>query len=184
MLVPYHHVVMDKNISIEQMLENQNNTNIYQSKSSYFPSLLMVASGIITGVLSRFSNNQTTGMLSAFLIALAIVLITWGVFTFLTRKSRFHLKENLQEVKITETFFEISERDKLVNAVQNIDLNRISELKPSRNETLKLRLASCADGSFGCFQVQVYVPYEYTNTTSVVQLNKQQTLDLKKKLNL
>ena len=79
------------------------------------------------------------------------------------------------KISIFEIFFDLKERERLINLMNEGNVKELEKLKPSAIDSLKLRIASTRDRSFCCSQVVAYVPYEYVNCTEVREHSPEET---------
>ncbi|MDR3252565.1 MAG: hypothetical protein LBT35_03270 [Tannerella sp.] len=86
---------------------------------------------------------------------------------FLFGSIKYRLLQNNQTIKFYEILFERKEQEKLVALLKEGRVEDVAALKRTHIDSLKLRIAATADGSFCCSQVVVFVPYEFINYTEV-----------------
>lgn len=161
---------MDKNISVEQYLNQPENKEIIAKKKSPVTSIIILACGIALFVASALLKEVSSGLVIPLIITLASIISIWGIFAFSFRKKKYYVSATEQEIKVKEYLFNIKERDKLVRMVENSDFNSIEKLEKSAQDSLKLKTATTADHTYCLTQVVVFIPYEYVNATNPVKI--------------
>ena len=160
---------MDKNISIEQYLNQPENKEIIAKKKSPVTSIIILTCGIALFVASVLLKEVSSGLVFPLTITLASIISIWGVFAFSFRKKKYYVSATGQEIKVKEYLFNIKDRDKLVRMVENSDFNGIEKLEKTAQDSLKLKIATTADHNYCLAQVVVFIPYEFVNATTPVK---------------
>lgn len=160
---------MDKNISIEQYLNQPENKEIIAKKKSPVMSILILICGVALFISSALLKEVSSGLVFPLIITLASIISIWGIFAFSFRKKKYYVSNSGQEIKVKEYLFNIKDRDKLVKMVENADFNGIEKIEKSAQDSLKLRIATTADHSYCLAQVVVFIPYEFVNATAPVK---------------
>lgn len=137
---------MEKNQSIEHVLENMDKNILYKIKSSILWALLLNFVGIISFVVYAAIEWKPTDTFPHFLFIAGTVSIVFGIFLFFFRKSSYILAKNNQKLVKSELYFQISEQDKLVKLIETGNLKELKNLKPSISDGLKLRIVATKDG--------------------------------------
>lgn len=162
---------MDKHISIEQFLENNEKNIISRSKNSPLKAILLILSGIIILVLnSQLHFESQSFFISPLLFLVAGCLIIWGILEGVFRKNYFVLTENKQKLKTFEYYFDNKDRDKLISILTSKNFSELKLLKPATHDGLKIKLLKTDDARICFSQVIAYVPYEFVNATPVYEL--------------
>ena len=144
---------MENNLSIEQIFNSPDNNEIYKSKPSVALAFLLVAAGI-----ALIAVNSIIHTLSTVFILAGIGLLMGAVYVFF-KKTGYKLSRNNERITFREIYFDVKERDRLINILNGGIINELEKLKPANIDALKLRIAATRDGSFCYSQVVSYVPY-------------------------
>lgn len=158
---------MENKISIEQVLDNNENNLVYKSKPSVLVSILLIVAGILLIAINKIVATSPGSMLPSLFIVAGIILLIWGIIYIFFTKSKYKLTQNKKVIKFSEVLFDIKERDRLINSINEGNMQELEKLKTARIDTLKLRIAATEDGSFCYTQVATYVPYEFININDV-----------------
>lgn len=110
---------MDKNESIEEVLEKMDKNIIYKKKKLGLQSILICLLGIVTLVINAKFVSRESGFVSPLLMMTGFIAVIWGVFSYVFRKSYFAAASNHQRLALKEIYFNANERDKLVRLVEN-----------------------------------------------------------------
>lgn len=162
--------IMDKNISIEQFLENKDNNIISRSKKSPLKAILLILSGLFFLILnSQLYLESQSFFLSPLLFLVAGCLIIWGIIEGVFRKNYFVFTENKQKLKTFEYYFDNKDRDKLISILTSKNFSELKLLKPATHDGLKIKLLKTDDARICFSQVIAYVPYEFINATPVYE---------------
>lgn len=161
---------MDKNISVEQYLNQPENKELIAKKKSPVTSIIILACGIALFVASVMLKQASSGLIFPLIITVASIVTIWGIFAFSFRKKKFYVSATGQEIKVKEFLFNIKDRDKLVRMVESSDFSGIEKLEKSAQDSLKLKVATTVDHNYCLAQVVVFIPYEYVNATNPVKI--------------
>lgn len=159
---------MEKNESIEHVLENMDKNLVYKTKGPAYKSLILIVVGLI--LLAVYTSNEwkSTDTLPHLLFIISICGILCGVLLFFFRKSYFVAAENHQRIKIFEVYFNVSERDKLIKLFENGNFKALKELKTSISEGLRLRIGVSKDSQICLSQIVAYETNAHTNVNAVM----------------
>ncbi|MDR1380229.1 MAG: hypothetical protein LBJ47_01990 [Tannerella sp.] len=154
---------MEKNnLSIEQIFDSANNSEVYKSKPSIILSILLFVAGIAL-IAVNGNISETNGMIPTVFILGGISLLIWGIIYAFFKKTGYKLSHTRESIIFQELCFDAKERDKLLGIVNGGNISELENLKPAGIDALKLRVAASQDGSFCYSQVVAYVPYEFVN---------------------
>ena len=158
---------MDKNESIEQVLEKMDKSVVYKEKKLALQSILIAMLGIAILFINAKYVNTDIGFVSPLLMMSGAITFILGVFFYAFRKYYFVAASNHQKLEVLEVCFEASEHDKLAKLVESGKLTEIKSLIISDKDGLKLRILATKDAQMCFMQATHYIPYEYVNITSV-----------------
>ena len=160
---------MEKNESIEHVLENMDNNLVYKTKSPAYKSILLMAVGIISFVIYTSNQWKQTDAFPHFLFMLGSICITCGILFFFLRKSHFISTETHQKIKGRDIYFQLNERDRLVKLIENGNLKELKDLKTSISQGLRLRIMATKDGQICLSQIIAYEINDLVNVNAVKQ---------------
>ena len=120
---------MQKNESIEHVLDNMEPKIVYKKKSSGVKSLLLIAISIVSFITYTSFEWQTSDTLPHLLFILGFIFLTIGILLFFFRKSHYVSLASDQKLKTSELYFDVKEQSKLVALIQSGSLNEIMNLK-------------------------------------------------------
>ena len=163
------YIIMEKNESIEHVLENMDNNIVSKVKNPAFRSLSLMIAGIISFAVYASFEWKATDIFPHFLFMAGSTGVVCGVLMFFFRKSSFVSAGNNQRLTCSEASFQVSELNKLTKLIENGNLTGIKELKTSVSDGLKLRVMATKDGQICLSQVVAYVSSEYVNITAAKQ---------------
>lgn len=172
------YIIMDKNESIEQVLEKMDKSVVFKEKKSALPSVLLVLLGIAIVVINAKFIYTEIGFVSPLLMMTGTIAVIIGLFSYVFRKNHFVLASNHQKLELLEVCFEASGRDKLIKLVESAKLSEIKLLTKSDSDGLKLRILTTNDANICFMQVTHYVPYEYVNLTAVKEFSSLEAKEL------
>lgn len=158
---------MENKESIEQALDKMNINIIRKQKVSPLQSLLIFTLGIVFLLLSSFIEFDSQSIFPPMLILLSFALTLWGLLGFIFRKKVYINSMNNQKLVVSETLFDVKERDKLVRIMATKNYGELKNLMISTHDGLKLRYFTTKDGMLCFSQVIAYVPYEFVRITDV-----------------
>lgn len=158
---------MEKNESIEQVLDNLDKNIVYKKKDSMSLGLLFSIAGIASFIIYSSFEWESDNVFAHILFILGSIFLILGIIKICFRKSRYVSAENHQKIKITELYFNIKELDKLVRLMESGNLAEIKYLNPSVATGLKLRIMATPDGKLCFSQVVAFITNEYLNVTIV-----------------
>ena len=157
---------MEKNESIEQVLESLDKNIVYKKKDSVLLGIVLMLSGIVSMIIYSVLEWESNSLFAHILFIAGSVCLLVGVVKYFFRKSRYISAENQQKIMPSEIYFNVNERDKLVQFQETKRLSEIRQVKPSIVDGLKLRFLSTADGQICYSQVIAYSSNEYVNVTA------------------
>lgn len=160
---------MEKNESIEHVLENMDKNLIHKTKSPAYQSILLIIAGIIIFAFYTANEWSSSSVTPHFLFVLGASVLVYGILQFFFRKSYFISTENKERIRIKEIYFQYEDRDKLLKIIETGNLNELGKLNISVSEGLRLRVASTPDGKICFSQVVTYVSNERFNVNTVKQ---------------
>jgi len=173
---------MEKNITIEQYLDLSENKIFFSGKKNYTNEILLVFLAAATIITSSRVSELALEFIKPMLITTSIILFITGIMLFIFKKKTYKYSSDNKSIKIKQFYFNIKERDKLVNLLTKSDLSEIANLEKSSQDALILKLAFTENKSLCLAQVLVYIPYEYVNATNVIKLTENQANTLLSKL--
>ena len=157
---------MEKNESIEHVLDNMEPKIAYKKKSSALKSLLLIAIGILSFAVYTSFEWQPNDAFPHFLFIVGFSSIVVGILLLCFRKSHYVSVENNQRLKATELYFDVNEQGKLIRALESGALGEIKHLKSAIGAGLRLRVLATPDGQVCLSQVIAYSSNEHVNVTS------------------
>lgn len=169
---------MDTNKSIEHVLDSMDQHIVYKAKSSLLPALLLLAIGIASFVIHSVIVWKTNSVFPPMLMMLGSVSVIVALFQISFRKNHYISAVNHQRLKLYEIYFQVAERNRLLQLLEKGDLKEIVSLKPSLSDGLKLRMLATKDGQLCFSQVIAYESNEHTNIGSVMQYTLPKSLFL------
>jgi hypothetical protein len=151
---------MENNLSIEQIFDSTDNSEVYKSKPSIVLSILLIASGMALLAVNGMApaSDETT---STLLILAGISLLIWGIIYAFFKKTGYKLSRTKENIVFQELYFDTRERDRLISIISSRNIGELEKLKQAGVDALKLRVAATPDGSLCYSQVVSYVPYEF-----------------------
>ncbi|MDR1524389.1 MAG: hypothetical protein LBS79_03890 [Tannerella sp.] len=153
---------MENNLSIEQVFDSQDNNEIHKAKPSFVLTAILIATGLVLITVNGMIP-ASDGTISTLFILTGIGLLIWGIIYAFFKKTGYKLSRNKERITFQEIYFDVKERDRLINILNSDSVNELEKLKPANIDALKLRVATTPDGSFCYSQVVSYVPYEFIN---------------------
>lgn len=159
------YIIMEKNESIEHVLDNMEPKIVYKKKSSVVKSLLLIAIGVVSFAIYTSLEWQPTDTFPHLLFIAGFACITVGIFMFFLRKSHYFSAENNQQLKATEHNFDVNEQTKLIRAIESGAVNEIKQLKSAIGAGLRLRVLATKDAQICLSQVIAYSSNEYVYAT-------------------
>lgn len=157
---------MQKNESIEHVLDNMEPKIVYKKKNSALKSLLLIAISIVSFITYTSFEWQTSDTLPHLLFILGFIFLTIGILLFFFRKSHYVSLGSHQKLKTSELYFDVKEQSKLVALIESGSLNEIMNLKSSVSSGLRLRVLATRNGDLCLSQVIAYISNESVNITS------------------
>jgi hypothetical protein len=157
---------MEKNESIEHVLDNMEPKIVYKKKSSAFKSLLLIAIGILSFTVYTSFEWQPNDAIPHFLFIVGFSSIIVGILLLCFRKNHYVSVENNRRLKATELYFDVNEQGKLIRALESGALAEIKYLKSAIGAGLRLRILATPDGQVCLSQVIAYSSNEHVNITS------------------
>lgn len=157
---------MQKNESIEHVLDNMEPKIVYKKKNSALKSLLLIAISIVSFITYTSFEWQTSDTLPHLLFILGFIFLTIGILLFFFRKSHYVSLASDQKLKTSELYFDVKEQSKLVALIESGSLNEIMNLKSSVSSGLRLRVLATRNGDLCLSQVIAYISNESVNITS------------------
>jgi hypothetical protein len=157
---------MQKNESIEHVLDNMEPKTVYKKKSSGVISLLLIAIGAVSFFIYTSFEWQRNDIYPHFLFITGLASIIVGILLFCLRSSNYVSVESNQRLKAMELYFNMKEQTKLVALIESGSLSEIKNLKSSISAGLRLRVLATKDGHICLSQVIAYSSNEYVNITS------------------
>ncbi len=154
---------MESKSSIEQVLENKDKTLVYKTKPSLVFSIVLIVLGVLFVAFNNKFSDSPGSIIPPLFTVIGLGLLGWGIVSIFVRKTRYKLVQNKKDIFFYDIFFDIKERDRLINIIRDRNITDLKNLKTSGIDSLKLRVAATSDGSFCYSQVLNYVPYEYIN---------------------
>ncbi|MDR0573178.1 MAG: hypothetical protein LBG96_03960 [Tannerella sp.] len=160
---------MENKSSIEQILDGKDNTLVYKTRPSIALSILLIVSGALFIALNNKLSDSPGSIIPPLFTVIGLGLLGWGIVSIFIRKTKYKLIQNKKEIFFYDIFFDIKERERLINVMKERNIPELKNLKTSGIDSLKLRVAATSDGGFCLSQVLNYVPYEYINMNEVCQ---------------
>lgn len=164
-------IIMETNISIEQLFDSEN-SSIVKTKSSMALSILLIVLGIISFVISSQTTEMVNSIIPPLFIIMGIIFTAWGVLSLLFRKTLYKSADSKEKIKFDELLFDVKERDRLVRITTNGNMEELKNLKSATGDALKLRVAMAPSGDVCYTQVVTYVPFEFVNATEPYKKSK------------
>lgn len=158
---------MEKSASIEQILDNTNNSIIIKSKKSIVPGLVMSALGICTLIINSQIDTDPGSILPPLFLVTGITLFIWGIVSLFHRKPVYKSASDGKRISFYEIAFDRQEQKELLRLLAARDIKAVSRLKRSDSGGLKLRIAATPEGSICYTQAIAYIPHEYRNISEV-----------------
>ena len=158
---------MEKNESIEHVLENMDKSIVYKAKKSPLRIIGLLSIGIIAFVAHSVLVWETNSIFPPLLMLLGFTAILTAICIWAFQKSHYISAGNHQKLRSSDICFHVNERDKLVRLLETRNLKGITDLKTSMSEGLKLQVVTTKDGHICLSQVIAYLSNEHTNITSV-----------------
>ena len=158
---------MEKNESIDHVLENMDKSIVYKAKKSPLRIILLFAVGIISFVAHSVLVWETSSIFPPLFMLLGFTAIVTAIFILFFQKGNYISAVSHQKLKTLEFYFHVNERDKLVRLIETRNLKELKDLKPSMSDGLRLEVVTSRDGKICLSQVIAYISNEYTNVTSV-----------------
>jgi len=169
---------METNKSIEHVLENMDKSIVYKTRNSPLRALLFVAIGIASLVTHSTFVWGANSIISPLLMVAGWVSITVAIIMISFRKSHYVAAANHQRLKQREIYFQPTERNKLLQLLENGSLKEINSLKPAISDGLKLRILTTNDGELCFAQVIAFEANEHTNISPAKHFSLPQSLYL------
>jgi hypothetical protein len=160
------YIIMEKNESIEHVLDNMEPKIVYKKKSSGIISLLLIAIGAVSFFIYTSFEWQRNDVFPHFLFITGLASNIIGILLFCLRSSNYVSVESNQRLKAAELYFNPKEQNKLVAFIESGSLAEIKNLKSSVSAGLRLRVLATKDGQICLSQVIAYSSNEYVNITS------------------
>jgi hypothetical protein len=160
---------MENKSSIEQIFDSKDNTLVYKTKPSIVFSVVLIVLGILFVAFNNKLSDSPGSIIPPLFTVIGLGLLGWGIVSIFIRKTKYKLVQNKKEIFFYDIFFDIKERDRLINIMKDRNIPELKSLKTSGIDSLKLRVAATSDSSFCRSQVLNYVPYEYINMNEVCQ---------------
>ena len=158
---------MEKNKSIEQVIENLDNTIVSKTKNSILAGSVLITAGVASliayGTYERGMNN----LFSQFLFVFGMVSLFVGILKFFFRRSYYIFTENKMKIQSFDIYFKISEHDKLVRLLEVGNIDGLKLLNLSITDGLKLKVKATDDGQFCYSQARAFITNEHINITQV-----------------
>ena len=174
-----NYIIMDKNESIEQVLEGLDNNIVYKTRKSPLQAIVLILLGIGVFIANSLMVSKVSSAIPSLLIMLGSIFIISGILVFVFRKMYYVSADNHQKLHNHEVFFEYNDRDKLVRLIETGNLKEIKSFQPIGKDGLKLRVMSTEDKQICLFQLIAYIPYEYVNVTPAKQSTVEEAQILK-----
>ncbi len=160
---------MDKNKSIEQVLESLDNKIVYKTKNPVWFGFLFTIPGIASLVIYSSFEWEINSIFAHFLFITGLIFIIIGIIKCFYRKNKYVSVENNSEIRPFTIYFHVSERAKLINLLETGNLAELKALRPSIVDGLKLSVLASKDGLVCYSQVIAYQTNEYVNITGVIK---------------
>lgn len=157
---------MEKNESIEQVLDNLDKKIVYKTKDSMLLGFLLSLAGIASYVIYSSFEWESDNVFAHILFVLGSILIILGMIKIFFRKGRYISADTHKKIRSFELYFNMKEQDKLIRLMDSGNLAEIRNLNPSNVSGLKLRILATSDGRLCFSQVVAFSTNEYINVTA------------------
>lgn len=168
------YTIMNKNQTIEQLLDQTESNSVQKIRKSPLQGIVIILIAIALIVLNETASFSSNGMIPPFIIMVAFGLITWGVLNVFIRETKFVDKSTHQKVNFHDVFFDHRDHEKLVRVIESGKFDEISSVKKSVQDGVKLRIASTPDYSICYLQVLTYISYHYALTSEAKKISEAQ----------
>lgn len=142
-----------------------------QNKKSITISVLVALAGLIIIVLLSWSNDKSA---SAYMAGntLAIVLIIFGFYRLLFKRTQLIYKSTTSILMSGSFFFDSQYLDRLKTMLENKGQVDISNIEFMKSGNARLDYMVSGDGHFVAVQLFHYVPYTFETATEIICLEE------------
>ena len=162
-----HYTFMENNESIDQVIENLDNTIVSKTKNSVLVGSVLIIAGVISLIAYGTHEWGINNLFSQFLFVFGLVGLFVGILKFFFRSSYYVYTDNKMKIQSFELYFKITEHDKLVRLLERGDITGLKQLNLSTTDGLKLRFKATNDGQFCYSQAIAFITSEHINITPV-----------------
>ena len=161
--------LMEKNNSIEQVLDNLDKNIVYKTKNSAWLGFLYMIPGIASMVIYSSFEWDPNNFFAQILFITGAVFLIIGILKCFLRKSKYVSADSHAKIHTFMIYFKRSEKDKLIRLLETGNLSELPTLQSSIVDGLKLRVMATKDGRICYSQVVAFDINEYVNATEVVK---------------
>ena len=165
---------MEKNETIEQVIDNLDKNIVYKTKNSVLTGILLVVAGIASLISYSVFEWGAKDVASQFLFILGFICLITGILKIFIRKSYYVSAQNQMKIKLSEIYFHTKEHDNLIKLVETGNYSGLKQLKAAIVDGLKLRVMATKDGQICFTQAIAYVGNEYVSITPAQKLTVQE----------
>ena len=158
---------MENNESIDQVIENLDNTIVSKTKNSVLVGSVLIIAGVLSLIAYGTHEWGINNLFSQFLFVFGLVGLFVGILKFFFRSSYYVYTDNKMKIQSFELYFKITEHDKLVRLLERGDITGLKQLNLSTTDGLKLRFKATNDGQFCYSQAIAFITNEHINITQV-----------------
>lgn len=162
---------MEKNKTIEQVIENLDKTIVYKTKKSILTGILLAGAGITSLISYSVFEWGSKDVAPQFLFILGFICLITGILKIFIRKSYYISAESKMKIKVSEIYFHTKEHDNLIKFVETRNYSGLKQLKTAIVDGLKLRVMATKDGQICFIQAIAFVTNEYVSITPPQKLS-------------
>jgi hypothetical protein len=163
---------MENNKSIDQVIENLDNTIVTKTKNTALMGIMLFTTGVVSLIAYGTYEWGLNNLVAQFLFVFGLVSILAGLLKIFFRSSYYVYNENKMKIQRFEIYFKITEHDKLVSLLECGNIAGLKQLQLSATEGLKLQFKATKDGQFCYSQAIAFITNEPVNITQVYKNNE------------
>lgn len=169
---------MKGNATIEQTLECMDHSVVKKVISFPLKSTMLFTLGILLIELDTQLPPTLKADLTPLIAIAAMIVMFWGFIIGLVDKVYYKYMLTGNKVEFREVLFEKGDYKKLKEIVESQNFSRLSSLRKTTNNGIKLKIAYTEDMSLGLVQVIRYIPFDFAEKTQPKQLEKNKMEEL------
>lgn len=169
---------MKGNATIEQTLECMDHSVVKKVISFPLKSTMLFTLGILLIELDTQLPPALKADLTPLIAIAAMIVMFWGFIIGLVDKVYYKYMLTGNKVEFREVMFEKGDYKKLKEIVESQNFSRLSSLRKTSNNGIKLKIAYTEDMSLGLVQVIRYIPFDFAEKTQPKQLEKNKMEEL------